>query len=192
MYHRVGVPGSGGPDWLRHDLEWIVCAAHPGKLPWSDNTACGGPPKYQSGGEFSNRKRSGQRASGRGYPQVEKANPGNLFEMLPAVIKVTVGGGKMGHPLASENEAPFHLDVAEFFVRSFCPPEGITLDPFSGSATTGHACLNWGRRYLGIELRSEQNDIATQRLTEVEQCPAKNSHPAPRPCSASTPNSMSG
>ncbi len=28
----------------------------------------------------------------------------------------------MGHPLAHENEAPFSLDLANFFVKSFCPP----------------------------------------------------------------------
>ena len=41
IFHRVGIPGSGGPDWLRNDYEWIVTASSPGKLPWSDNTAMG-------------------------------------------------------------------------------------------------------------------------------------------------------
>ncbi|MCJ8336399.1 MAG: hypothetical protein MJH10_19550, partial [Epibacterium sp.] len=40
VFKRVGIPGSGGPDWLRNDYEFIVCASG-GKLPWSDNTACG-------------------------------------------------------------------------------------------------------------------------------------------------------
>ena len=44
IYERVGIPGSGGPDWLRNDYESIVCATH-GKLPWSDNTAMGHAPK---------------------------------------------------------------------------------------------------------------------------------------------------
>ena len=37
VFHRVGIPGSGGPDWLRNDYEFIVCATNGGKLPWSDN-----------------------------------------------------------------------------------------------------------------------------------------------------------
>ena len=33
-FHRVGIPGSGGTDWLRNDWEFIVCATTGGKLPW--------------------------------------------------------------------------------------------------------------------------------------------------------------
>jgi hypothetical protein len=47
-YKRVGIPGSGGPDWLRNDYEFIVCASH-GKLPWSDNTAMGHPAEVGAG-----------------------------------------------------------------------------------------------------------------------------------------------
>ena len=51
-FHRVGIPGSGGPDWFRNDWEPIICASK-GKLPWSDNTACGHPPKHAVGGPLS-------------------------------------------------------------------------------------------------------------------------------------------
>jgi hypothetical protein len=44
IFHRIGVPGSGGPDWWKNNYEFVICAAH-GRLPWSDNTACGHPPK---------------------------------------------------------------------------------------------------------------------------------------------------
>lgn len=45
IFQRVGIPGSGGPDWLRNNYEFIVCCSKGGKLPWSDNTAMGGPCK---------------------------------------------------------------------------------------------------------------------------------------------------
>lgn len=60
VFHRVGIPGSGGPDWLRNDYEFIVCASK-GKLPWSDNTAMGHPPKWAPGGEMSHRVSDGTR-----------------------------------------------------------------------------------------------------------------------------------
>lgn len=62
-FHRVGVPGSGGPDWWRNDYEFIICATNGGKLPWSDNTACGHPPKWAPGGEMSNRVSDGTRVN---------------------------------------------------------------------------------------------------------------------------------
>lgn len=60
-FHRVGIPGSGGPDWLRGDLERIVCIARPGRLPWSDNKVMGHPPKWAPGGELSYRLTDGTR-----------------------------------------------------------------------------------------------------------------------------------
>jgi hypothetical protein len=63
LFVRDGVPGSGGPDWLRNRYEWIICATNGGNLPWSDNTAMGVPPKYGPGGVMSNRLTSGERAN---------------------------------------------------------------------------------------------------------------------------------
>ena len=67
------------------------------------------------------------------------ANPGNVVTGIP------VGGNKMGHPLAHENEAPFPVKLPEWFIRSWCPPAGTVLDPFGGSGTTAHAARNLGR-----------------------------------------------
>lgn len=63
IFSRVGIPGSGRQDWLRGDYEWIVCTTRPGKLPWSDNTACGHPPKWAPGGEMSHRLSDGSRTN---------------------------------------------------------------------------------------------------------------------------------
>lgn len=68
IFHRVGIPGSGGPDWLRNDYEFIVCATNGGKLPWSDNKAMGHPPKFAPGGEMSYRISSGSRVNQWGMP----------------------------------------------------------------------------------------------------------------------------
>ena len=61
IYHRIGIPGSGGPDWWRNDYEFCIVATPPGKLAWSDNVATGHPPKYAPGGEMSYRLADGSR-----------------------------------------------------------------------------------------------------------------------------------
>lgn len=61
IYRRVGIPGGGGPDWLRNDYEFCIVATNGGRLPWSDNTACGHKPKWAPGGEMSHRGRDGSR-----------------------------------------------------------------------------------------------------------------------------------
>lgn len=48
-------------------------------------------------------------------------------------------------------------------------PGGLVLDPFAGSGSTGVACLNTGRRYLGIELSKEYHQRACERLAAHQQ-----------------------
>ena len=93
IFKRVGIPGSGGPDWWRNDYEFVICSSK-GKLHWSDNTAMGHPPKYAPGGAPSHRTKDGSRvnrtpsqkqridgAKGSGsYKPPTKANPGNVIE----------------------------------------------------------------------------------------------------------------
>ena len=42
------------------------------------------------------------------------------------------------------------------------------LDPFMGSGTTGVACVNLGRKFIGIEIEEKYFDIACRRI-EREQ-----------------------
>lgn len=47
------------------------------------------------------------------------------------------------------------------------PPDGLVLDPFCGSGTTGVAALMSGRRFIGIEKTDEYAAIAARRLSEA-------------------------
>lgn len=165
IYHRVGIPGSGGPDDWRHDYEWIIVASK-GRLPWADPTATGKPPKYGPGGEISHRLRDGRRANGkaakRGYSPPKLANPGN-------VIRCKVGGGLIGSDLAHENEAPFPESLVEPFIRCFCPPDGIVYDAFCGSGTTAAVAIKTGRRFVGTDIRQSQIELAGRRIREARQ-----------------------
>ena len=42
--------------------------------------------------------------------------------------------------------------------------EGVVLDPFMGSGTTGVACVNLGRKFIGIEIERKYFDIACERI----------------------------
>ncbi len=157
-FHRVGIPGSGGPDWLRNDYEFIICATK-GKLPWSDNTAMGHKPAYDSGGGGTYRNQDGTRNQCPHYANPKIANPGN-------VIHCKVGGGHIGNKLAHESEAPFPERLAEFFIKSFCAPERIVLDPFIGSGTTAAVAERFGRRWIGIDIRESQVELSQKRIEE--------------------------
>ena len=46
--------------------------------------------------------------------------------------------------------------LCELAYRWFCPPDGLILDPFAGGSVRGIVAAKLGRRYVGIELRTEQ------------------------------------
>lgn len=50
--------------------------------------------------------------------------------------------------------------LAERCVQAGCKPNGVVLDPFSGSGTTGLAAAKHGRRYVGIDLNSDYLDLS--------------------------------
>jgi site-specific DNA-methyltransferase (adenine-specific) len=59
--------------------------------------------------------------------------------------------------------------------------EGTVLDPFMGSGTTGVACVNLGRKFIGIERDPSYFDIACRRIEEAYRQPRLFAEPAPKP-----------
>ncbi len=203
IYKRFGIPG-GSPDYLKNNYEFVICASH-GKLPWSDNTAMGGPPKCQPGGAMSNRKKNGdrvgtcnstdRRAKGdlkpRRYIPPDRVNPGNCigFDDASSVIDCgAAGGGNLGSQLAHENEAPYPESLCNHIIRSFCPPDGVVFDPFIGSGTTISAALKAGRNSIGIDVRKSMAELTVRRIAETRLKIAKEKESPP--CSPNEPVSQ--
>lgn len=49
------------------------------------------------------------------------------------------------------------------------PAGAVVLDPFMGSGTTGVACVQSGRRFVGIEMSPAYFDIACRRIEEANR-----------------------
>ena len=62
----------------------------------------------------------------------------------------------------------------------FLPNAQTILDPFMGSGTTGVACVNLGRKFIGIELEPKYFDIACRRIEEAYKQPRLFEEPAPK------------
>lgn len=100
---------------------------------------------------------------------------------ISSLVKFIVGGGVMGHPLCHENEAPFPESLAEFFLRSFCPPNGTVLDPFSGSGTTVAVAHRLGMHGIGTDLRESQVQLGRRRLENPNMTRAQAVYRVPPP-----------
>jgi site-specific DNA-methyltransferase (adenine-specific)/modification methylase len=49
------------------------------------------------------------------------------------------------------------------------PRAQTVLDPFMGSGTTGVACMNLGRKFIGIEIEPKYFDIACERIENAQR-----------------------
>lgn len=45
----------------------------------------------------------------------------------------------------------------------------VVLDPFMGSGTTGVACMNLGRKFIGIEIEPKYFEIACERIENAQR-----------------------
>ena len=70
---------------------------------------------------------------------------------------------KTGHP------AVFPLQLAKDHILSWSNQNDIVLDPFMGSGTTGIACLQTNRKFIGFEISEEYFNIAKERLKKESE-----------------------
>lgn len=76
--------------------------------------------------------------------------------------------GKSNHP----TEKPVQL--IEYLIRTYTNEKEIILDSAMGSGSTGVACLNTNRKFIGIELEKKYFDIAVNRLNHCKNINIKN------------------
>lgn len=65
---------------------------------------------------------------------------------------------------AGSHTAAMPEGLAEFFIRSMSPENGLVVDPFAGSGTTVTVARRLGRRSFGIELHEEYVAEARARI----------------------------
>jgi len=78
---------------------------------------------------------------------------------------------KSGPEDAANHKAQKPEAVLEHIVPHLTPVEGVAIDPFMGSGTTGVACVKTGRRFIGVEIDEGYFDIAVKRISEAQMQP---------------------
>lgn len=93
--------------------------------------------------------------SGESMPQRQDARPGRTFYSRPLPAAAN------HHPTVKP------VSLMRWLVRLVTPPDGIVLDPFAGSGSTGVACAHEGLRFVGIEQDGDYAEIARRRIAHA-------------------------
>lgn len=111
-----------------------------------------------------------------GQPQLTGDRPGMGYESIVVAHrkgrKRWNGGGRLGvfvHSKNSPNMFGAHPTVKPLalmleLVDLFSEPGELVLDPYAGSGSTGVACRQLGRRFLGFEIDAQYAEVAARRL----------------------------
>lgn len=93
-----------------------------------------------------------------------------MHYVLQAVMKHPLGknpGDLWSITTDKSSESHFAIfpeALVERVVKSACPPNGIVLDPFAGSGTTGKVAMELGRKSIMIEINEEYVKIMEKRF----------------------------
>ncbi len=80
------------------------------------------------------------------------------------IVKYNAIAGCVGNNNAGYRFHPVEKPVSLMQYLISHAPEGVICDPFMGSGTTGVACANLGRKFIGIEIEKKYFDIACERI----------------------------
>lgn len=87
----------------------------------------------------------------------------DIVKITPVIKTNCKGENTIGHT------APFPKEIPEMAVLFYTGVGDVVLDPFMGSGTTGIACVNSRRRFIGMELDRQYFETAEKRINEAKE-----------------------
>lgn len=155
------------PDWFRHNWVWEKSSAtghlnakrmpmklHEDVLVFAKDAPCYRPQGLQPFNRMTKRCSNGTNFGASGTENFQE------FTNYPRSIIRFAGDPKPIHP----TQKPVAL--MEYLVRTYTNPGDVVLDNCMGSGTTGVACSNTGRRFIGIEMDAGYFEIAEKRIKQ--------------------------
>ena len=88
-----------------------------------------------------------------------------IYRIMHGGVVNADGNGARVHP----TQKPVAL--MQRIIADLTQPNTLILDPFMGSGTTGVACANLGRKFIGIEIEPKYFDIACHRIADAYKQP---------------------
>ena len=119
-------------------------------------------PQMEEGEEYKTRKGAGGKFAG---SKVNKAE--QKIEKRKGRYPKNVISFKSCYPNETVHPTQKPVDLLEYLVKTYTNKGDLVLDFTMGSGSTGVACMNTGRRFIGIELDNNYFDIASKRIEEA-------------------------
>jgi site-specific DNA-methyltransferase (adenine-specific) len=141
------------------------------RIPWDKE-----PPKGWVASSHSRRTfgKEGNTTGGRDVYGTYDANPDGRYpsniigEVLPEHQKYFYAPRVTRKERGEDNDhpTPKPISLMSYLIRIYAPDNGIVIDPFCGSGSTGVAALQVNRRFIGIEMEEKYIKITKRRMSK--------------------------
>ncbi len=118
-------------------------------------------PTYNPQGLLAYGKINRRSSTGDNWPELNKNQYVQQFTNYPTQILEFAYDKLKVHP----TQKPIAL--LEYLIRTYTNAGDIVLDNCMGSGSTGVACVNTGRRFIGMELDEHYFEVAQNRIREA-------------------------
>lgn len=132
-----------------------------------DAEAIAEPAKHAGKTIITTEKGLARSAIGLGKKPSGNAVPGTKITIKPKRNKRSVWTVAT-RPYREAHFATFPVELIKPMILAGSRPGDIVLDPFAGTATVGVAALQYGRRFIGIELNPNYIALARKRLAGIQ------------------------
>lgn len=116
-----------------------------------------------------------QKTSGEIYKASGGASKNDNYGSFGAIREGSVDGSRyprsvirFTHELKPVHPTQKPVALMEYLIRTYTNEGDMVLDNCMGSGTTGVACINTGRNFIGIEMDAEYFEIAKKRIENHE------------------------
>ncbi|WP_386681895.1 DNA-methyltransferase [Loktanella sp. R86503] len=89
------------------------------------------------------------------------------FASFDSILEIESVNSRSSDRTTHPSQKPVAL--MEILTRVFTNSTDVILDPFMGSGTTGVACVNLGRSFIGIEKDADYFNIAVSRIQKAHE-----------------------
>ena len=129
------------------------------------------PQKYRSSTRSKGRVRVKTADRYEGYGKVNAENYiDDGYNYPDSIIKISNWNGALFGNTVKATKHPTQKPVAlfEYLIKTYTNEGDLVLDNCIGSGTTAVACINTGRKFIGIEKDKEYFEIAQKRIKEAQ------------------------
>jgi site-specific DNA-methyltransferase (adenine-specific) len=92
--------------------------------------------------------------------ETEKVRPEN-------VVRFSTAGASRDNTI--KHPAPYHKELPLYYINILTDEGDLVIDTFSGIGTTGIACKELGREYIGYELNKTYAEFSEKRLNNKKE-----------------------